>query len=118
MIYKRVVTDFENPGVELFKIGKRIARKIGFDVGFLRNIIGERGIAATQSHQKASERFLRGIYMGYKLLAGHIPGESVFDLFAGHEVNHQVAQSDCERCAAEYQGDGNRVGREIGTVAE
>ena len=46
VIDKGVVADFENPGVELLKIWKRIAGKISLDVGLLRNIIRERGITA------------------------------------------------------------------------
>ena len=37
----------------------------------------------------------------------------VFDLFAGHEVNYEIAQTYCERCAAEYQRNCDRVGREL-----
>ena len=63
-------------------------------------------VAATQTRQKASERFPVKFYLCYESVTGHrsVVWCSVF-LISGGIVDNQEAQTDCHRATAKHKGN-------------
>jgi len=93
-VEKRIICDSKNPGIELFRTLKGVARKISLYKSFLSNIIGLLAVAAAQGQQKPPQRLLYGFNLRYELLFSH--RSSVFflgQLFACDKVNYEKADA-------------------------